>query len=322
MKIWLLLLIPILSACSNSEKAPAVSIESGNLLVNSSHGGEQAAWGLADCDACHALNFIHREADSIRQIVQTTGYASCSGCHGSNGTARPRQCVICHNNDDLPLSPVQTGIHSHNFNTDSSSALQDSQCITCHLASDMNGEFNINRDLTRLADAGQLYLPYASTSEFCLRCHNRDHQQTGFQITAEYDDPLIAMEDNHRYIDKHGEISGNGERSYSGLRNNYQYDSLVACTDCHAMHGTNNQGLVIDSSEKGLSRLSPEIKNLSYPINTSDGDYSQLCVICHQMEFTLDAGDLDAGNGLRGVHEINGDCRICHRHGEAVQAGM
>ncbi|MCK4710491.1 MAG: hypothetical protein KAU21_17890 [Gammaproteobacteria bacterium] len=321
MKI-LVLIILLLAACDSSEKTPTVSVESGNLILTVSHGGEGSAWGLSECQGCHVLNLIHQQADSIQQIVQAKGYDSCTGCHGSNGTTEPRQCILCHNSNDLPVTPIQTGLHSHNFSADSSVMMQDDECLVCHVASDMNGDFDANRDLTRLADSRQLYTPYISASEFCLRCHNRDYQQAGYEMNVEYADPLIAMEDNYLYVDKHGYKHGTGERSYAGLREGYQYASRIECTDCHAMHGTDNRGLIIDSSIKGLSKLDPVIRNVPYRIDNVSGNNAQLCVMCHQMNVSLDDAELDSGNGLTGLHEIAGDCQLCHSHGEAVQAGM
>ncbi len=312
----------LLTACGGSDKAATVSLADGNLLLTGSHGGSGAAWGLSECQGCHALSVIHQRADLIRLIVQSKGYDSCTGCHGSNGTDKPRQCTLCHNNHDLPSKPDLTAALRHSFTPDSTSELQDEQCLVCHLGSDMNGSFEANRDLTLLTDSRQLYPSYTSTSEFCLRCHNRDHQQPGFEIVTDYDDPLVAMEDYYLYVDKHGETPGSGVRTFSGLRDNYSYSSQLECTDCHAMHGTENQGLIIDSSDKGLSQMDPGIRNQPHSIETVSGNTAQLCVMCHQMEVILDSGDLDTGNGLSGVHEISGNCLTCHSHGEAVQAGM
>jgi len=52
------------------------------------------------------------------------------------------------------------------------------------------------------------------------------------------------------------------------------------------------------------------------------GDYSQLCVTCHQMQDIVEQGAQNTGNGLSGVHQVGGDCRVCHVHGMAVQTGL
>jgi cytochrome c553 len=186
----------------------------------------------------------------------------------------------------------------------------------------MDGVFEVNRDLTRLSDAHGLNTEYQSVSEFCLRCHNRDHQQTSFPIDAEYENPLIAIEDAYLYIDQHGETDGSGTRTYAGLRDGYHYASQVECTDCHAMHGTGNRALIVDRSLKGLSELDATLRNADYAISIDSGNTAQLCVMCHAMNVLIDAGDQDTGNGLAGVHEISGNCSRCHSHGEAVQAGL
>jgi len=189
----------------------------------------------------------------------------------------------------------------------------------------MDGIFELERDLTSMQDAMQIYSPYNREADFCLRCHNRDHQQSGFELVTDHNDPLIAIEDSYRYVDQHGEVDGTGTRTYAGLRGDYRYPNEVKCSDCHAVHGTNNGGLIIDSSAKGASRLDlslPELVAHPYSVVTGGGEYSQLCVLCHQMTTLLDDGAVDAGNGLAGVHQVGTDCSVCHSHGEAVQAGL
>ncbi|VAW95483.1 hypothetical protein MNBD_GAMMA20-1465 [hydrothermal vent metagenome] len=319
---YLLLSVLALSGCDSDPHESTVSLQSGHLILDSGHGNGGSAWGLVDCAACHPLSLIHRRALRIRDMVRDKGFDSCTGCHGGNGTRQPRRCVLCHNPDDLPSHPLGNGVNGHDFVKSSREPLNDEQCLVCHVASDMNGYFDINRDLTRLVDVNGLATHYASLSDFCLRCHNRDHQQAGFEITTTaLDDPLIAIEDAWRYADKHGWIDGGG-RTYAGLRDAYVYTSRVACTDCHVMHGTQNTGLIIDRSDKGASRLMVAFSQRAWPVVIREGDFSQLCVLCHAMKIPLEQGGLDAGNGLRGVHRVGEDCRPCHQHGEALQAGM
>ena len=297
-----------------------------NLILDVSHGDGGAAWGLPDCSACHLVEQIHAGASATtRSMTIDKGYATCTGCHGSNGSGEPRRCLLCHNGADLPAMPHLDGTQSHNFSADALGRMADADCLICHVASDMDGAFELERDLTPIADAMQLYPPYNSEADFCTRCHNRDHQQPGFEMVTDYYDPLIAIEDSYRYVDQHGEVDGTGARTYAGLRSDYLYPSEVKCSDCHAMHGTNNSGLIIDNSAKGASRLDlslPELAAHPFSVVTPGRDYSQLCVLCHQMAVILDDGAVDTGNGLAGVHEVGSDCSTCHSHGEAVQAGL
>ncbi len=324
--ITILLASILLSSCStDNSKNSAVSLQSGNLILTLSHGGKGAAWGLPDCAACHAMEVIHAGVEQVRRIVRDKGYTTCTGCHGRNGSqeSEPRQCGVCHNRNDLPQSPQLHGQHAHTFTAENTTILNDKHCVTCHVASDMDGQFELNRDLTGYLDATQTISSYSTISEFCLRCHNRDHQQAGFEITGHsYDDPLIAVKDAFHFIDKHGLIDGSGLRTYAGLRRGYEYQTVVACIDCHAMHGTDNTGLIIDTPLKGVTRLAASIREVIHSVTINNGDYSQLCVLCHQMSTVLDEGGLDTGNGLAGVHEVGSDCRACHTHGEAVQAGL
>jgi len=312
-------LIVLLTACnSNSDLLPDTDI-----LLDSSHGGGGAAWGLENCDACHTINAIHKNENNIRDIVKENGHDTCTGCHGSNGTDAERQCLICHNKNNLSKSPLQSGKHKHDFDASTDISLQDSQCIDCHYASDMDGIFEINRDLTRYSDINGVNTPYANGADFCLRCHNRDHQQTDFPIINKaFNDPLVAIEDSYSLIDKHGEVNSAGTGTYAGLRADYIYGSRVECTDCHTMHGTDNIKLIIDQSNKGSSRLASSIRGLPHSVQISNNNYSQLCVLCHKMETLQNQGNIDTGNGLSGVHITGSSCIECHSHGEAIQAGL
>jgi len=69
-----------------------------DILLDRGHGGDGSAWGMSRCDSCHLLNFIHDKTQAkLRKLVRDKGYASCSGCHGDNGThlLNPHRCV-CH----------------------------------------------------------------------------------------------------------------------------------------------------------------------------------------------------------------------------------
>lgn len=323
MKNVLLILMTFFVAACAEQPSSGGNMESDSLILTPTHGGKGEAWGQSQCDGCHVLAIIHPQADNIRNIARSKGYEACTGCHGDNGSGQQRRCVICHNGDDLPKTPASDGIQRHHFSAQNQSlALQDDECLQCHQASDMDGEFEVNRDLTALPDAQGLYTPYSQRADFCLRCHNRDHQPPGIQIVANNADPRIASEDYFKYVDKHGLQAGSGMRSYAGLRTGYNYDSVVECDDCHAMHGTENEGLIIDSSLKGLHLLSASLRLKPFSIQVSNGNFSQLCVMCHRMSIDLEQASVDAGNGLSGLHEVTGDCRDCHQHGEAIQAGM
>ena len=301
-----------------------VSLEKGTLLLTPRHGGNGSAWGLPHCESCHVISFIHQDAPKIREIVRDKGYRTCTGCHGGNGTETPRECGVCHNPDSLPTAPILSGEENHNFAVGSVSSLEDNQCLTCHIASDMDGNFEVNTDLTVFPNRFGNKTEYRNTSEFCIRCHNRDHQQPGSEITgSSFRDPLIAMDDNYHFIDIHSLPKGTGERTYSGMRDpGYRYGTIVDCTDCHTMHGTHNDLLIIDRSDKGAFKLDPALRLQPVEVNVDNGDYSQLCVLCHKMDVIVEDGGANTGNGLDGVHEVGTDCRVCHTHGRAVQVGL
>jgi hypothetical protein len=321
-----LLLCLLCLACGSDESSRTPVVKPGDLLLDKSHGDNGLAWGIETCDSCHALTVIHNNTSTtIRNMVRDKGYESCTGCHGGNGTSASRQCLVCHNQNDLPSVPYLDGHHAHVFNERSETGLIDEDCLVCHHYSDMNGLFDLNLDLSSFPDAHGQATAYRAEADFCLRCHNRDHQQAGYEITAEhYSDPLIALEDDYRYVDYHGWRDGSAEGTYHGLRPAYRYPQLVDCSDCHALHGTLNEKLIIDHSKKGARLVEGELfLSHSYPIEISEqGDYSQLCVICHEMNSSVDDGDQDTGNGLKGVHLVGQDCRPCHTHGEASQVGL
>ena len=230
--IYLFIFLLLLIACGGGDKGETATVSQaeGKLILDATHGGNGYAWGRANCDSCHALGVIHASLDNIRSIVKTKGYATCTGCHGRNGTneSEPRRCGVCHNDTDLPQSPPLQGQHAHGFAVGKVAALGDAQCLVCHDASNMDGRFDNNQDLTRFPDARQVFTAYNNVSDFCLRCHNRDHQQVGFEIV---DDSLTAVDDEFHLINKHGYQDGSGERSYAGLRTGYTYKRVGDCTD-------------------------------------------------------------------------------------------
>lgn len=306
----------------------------GWFLLDENHGDAGSAWGVSDCAACHLIKDIHRnEKKLLKNLVIKKGYQTCAGCHGNNNTQIKRECVICHNDQDLDSSPYTLGNKAHNFQSNSdkslASLLNDEACIDCHKLSDMNGLFDKQVDLTRLPDHNNELQPYRNESEFCLRCHNNEHQVLGFEIPSSLNsETLSRMKDNYEFFDRHGYVEGSGERTYSGLRKNassisgYKYQTLVECSDCHEMHGTHNEKLIIPSSQVGLSKLDIEFRQKNHSISVLEDDYSQLCVMCHVMEIPLEKSDQDTGNGLSGVHETSSECLSCHKHGSAAQVGL
>lgn len=298
-----------------------VGQSTGRILLTPSHGKNNngSAWGIKDCASCHSLNFIHNSSPNIKAIAEQKGYPACTGCHGSNGTDAPRPCAVCHNQADLPQSPEVVGVKKHDFDATVVKELNDKQCVTCHEASDMNGQFNNAVDLTAIADKNGVKSPQANQTEFCLRCHNRDHQQTGFEIKNP--DPkhaLSASEDYFLNTDVHGERKGLGISTYTGLRTGYQYQSSVECSDCHAMHGTHNDDLIIGNSATGVFKLDDKGRQMRFKVDVKNGDDSQLCVLCHAMNNPVGMGAINTGNGLAGVHlaGAGNNCRTCHAHGK------
>lgn len=323
---FLFTLLACLTLGGQAAFARDVSLANNQILLTPNHGDDGSAWGQADCIMCHVRRNIHNtEAGKpIHDIVLETGYESCTGCHGSNGTPAKRECVLCHNEGLLPKNPIMEESKNHNFSVDKDSALSDKNCLACHDRSDMDGDFEVSVDLTHYPAQSGIDIPYRNQTEFCLRCHNEDQQQPGFEMEARFPrDPLVMMAKNYRYIDKHGYPKGSGQRIYAGLREgDYQYGTLVGCTDCHAMHGTHNEKLIMDRSDTGAFLLNTELREQPVFIDVERGNYAQHCVVCHESEVTVEKTDEDTGNGLSGVHQVAGSCLDCHVHGMAVQTGL
>ncbi|MEW6036844.1 MAG: hypothetical protein AB1648_01075 [Pseudomonadota bacterium] len=318
--VWFAVLYPVVTG------AYTVSTVTGNLLLTPKHGGDGTAWGRTNCASCHFLQNIHEKAPNIRNWVLYKGTATCTGCHGTNGTNAPRRCIICHNSTDLAASPRQGGAHKHDFSVKKVRALGDGDCLTCHVKPDMDGQFELDVDLTAIRDASGGFSPYTGHTDFCLRCHNRDHQPPGVRIRPRpgygLNDPLVAIEDNYTLIDRHGWVHGGGG-PYAGLRGNrFRYGDEVACTACHVMHGTRNPKLILDDTRKGSNRLQKTLPR-PYKARVRNGNYAEFCVLCHRMEDPfVEEGAYDAGNGLSGVHDVTSDCSECHTHGEPVLGGL
>ena len=378
-----LCLMIVFSVCSQAVWAREVSQTGGNLTLSKSHGGGEG-WGKTKCSSCHALFRLHDTVPKIKTLVEKTGFGSCAGCHGKNGTSIKQQCVICHNNTLMPGVPHRTGKHRHDYSLLKTKPTADDQCLGCHDASDMDGRFELNQDLTPYKGGNGQAEPYTNISEFCVRCHTESNPNKKYPIKhAGRRDQALRAETDYRLIDKHGVKDGLGDGAnsvnevgalYYGLRSDqYSYHSIVECVDCHTMHGTTNaSNLIIDDSRKakffhdentrrkafnkkwGHSKIkvlddknfitNPEedglptlesVVDCSAVKQVQQGNYSQLCVLCHDMTkrlpenqlsedtLSLMGGHCDTGNGLKGVHFNEGaSCITCHYHGRSGISGL
>lgn len=332
--MFMLWLLPMQASVARN-----VSLAGGNLQLDQTH-GNGAAWGKSKCMSCHFKSGLHAKAPKIRGIVNKKGQATCTGCHGSNGTQAARQCIICHNSKDLPLKPVSGGkdsVHRHDFITGEIGVdkktnkpinrvvdlkASSRQCVVCHDDSNMNGKFEVDKDLTMFDDAIVGELPYANISEFCLRCHNVDHQQQAWPIKNCQDQSDLSKvkacnirtqslraEDHYQKTDVHGLPEGLGFGLHSGLRSGtYAYQTVVDCTDCHSMHGTKNPNLIIEDSRQGLFLLNKDIREKACSITKNGATITgQPCKI--EVDGVVTADDktktIDKGN-------YSDLCVMCH----------
>ncbi len=380
---WMLFLVLAFAGMHQSVWARDVSQAKGNLFLTKNHGGGEG-WGKTQCESCHALFRIHDSVPKTKTVVEQVGFDSCAGCHGQNGTSMQKRCVICHNNDVMPGVPHRNGRHRHDFSLSNTIPTTDEQCLDCHKASDMDGRFELDKDLTLFRDATGAKPPYANISEFCLRCHTESNPNKKHPIVdAGRRDQALLAEENYRLKDKHGIKKGLGDGAntepeiaalYYGLRlEKYKYPSVVECVDCHTMHGTNNaSNLIIDDSRQAKffhdqkTRRKPfdrklghmkirVLDNKKFITNPNDdgpptlssiidcsvtkkvkrGNYSQLCVMCHDMknreegkqlteqQLEVMGGRCNTGNGRSGVHFNEGvSCIKCHYHGRSGISGL
>ncbi len=93
--VMLVLALHLLLGCGQ-DPCPDGSMldgEQGLVVTAAEHGG---AYGVADCDACHARVTLHRtgctpdvDLEAIQDMVDADGLESCSVCHGDNGVESP-----------------------------------------------------------------------------------------------------------------------------------------------------------------------------------------------------------------------------------------
>lgn len=319
-----MLLVMLVWLSNGQVYAKTVSQVSGNLQLDSSHGNGEG-WGKTKCSSCHALQRLHESVPKIKAMVDQKKFATCTGCHGTNGTRAERQCIVCHNENAMPLSPVRGGRHRHDFNASKDLQTTSQQCVVCHQASDMDGRFELDRDLTQFDDSLVGKQAYANSSEFCLRCHNVDHQQAKWPIRhAGQRDQSRRAEDHYRNTDAHGIKDGDANGLYNGMRSGqYTYKTVVDCVDCHTLHGTKNPSLLIENSRQGVLLLDETFRKQNWSVDVVGDDVSDLCVLCHQMTNVIDGGDSPTRSGLSGVHFNEGtNCLVCHNHGEEANKGL
>jgi hypothetical protein len=90
------LLLSLLLAACGPDPCPEGSMldsDEGLVVTADEHG---AAWGVAECDACHAFSTLHRtgctpdiDLEVVQEKVEIEGLDSCALCHGDNGVEVP-----------------------------------------------------------------------------------------------------------------------------------------------------------------------------------------------------------------------------------------
>ena len=203
MRFSLLYVLVLLSGCIPSgDDGQRAGTHQSTLILDQHHGDGGSAWGQADCLACHPVQGIHHSAPAIRAIAAQKGGASCTGCHGDNGSGAARRCLLCHNPDDLPSPSLAGGMHAHRFGEASDGVMTDAECVVCHEASDMDGRWEPAVDLSANLNGMGVSHGYNSVSAFCVACHNREQQSVDYPIP---------------FTDPKAKTNGSKKKSYPAL---------------------------------------------------------------------------------------------------------
>lgn len=298
------------------------------LTTPESHGGG-FGWANDKCFLCHpvsSLKEIHAYSPRLGASFAKVGdddTGACLYCHGSNGltvTAEDYQCMLCHKNADLVRSAdMFDGSHMHDLNGDGE--ISNADCVVCHSFSDMNGEMNLAVDFTKSGGT------YATTSDFCLTCHDGNG---AFGVMP----PLLTFDVDESNIystymgtgdtdtarkdtaDIHG-IKDGGTQSFAVFRGTYSNAMSVPCLSCHQVHSSDNAYLITESGSSA-TLTDDDAKAASVHV-TGDNNFSELCAVCH-----MTPNGAPTANGLTDVTHTStysSNCTDCHYHGAGYGSG-
>lgn len=294
------------------------------LTVESHKGGYEET----NCFTCHPtekLDRAHRYNSNLAksfQSLNTSDTGVCFYCHGNNGIAESEitlesyKCTFCHANPSIVASANLFDGHmqAHAFN--GSGAYTNSDCMTCHKFSDMDGNIRYDIDFTKSGTT------YASSTEFCLYCHDGSGafgiEPIG-ELKFDNDPDFNSIFDTYKGLggqaitaDIHGAKDGRTGvgQPFGEFRGNYTDSMEVPCLACHEVHTSDNSYMI---TRFGDSAELADDAARNAEVSVQGNNFTQLCALCHM---TPNGAATD--NGLTEVTHgsgYNSNCTNCHYHG-------
>ncbi|HEX5133206.1 MAG TPA: cytochrome c3 family protein [Candidatus Krumholzibacteria bacterium] len=294
------------STCHDNEAALVAG-------ANSHFGaGAMAGKGAAACLECHDPHVSGRPAmlvadqntlcrkchDSLPETGKIKGFAhvpftegNCTGCHNPHGSSAPHKlakapaqlCVTCHAEI---VAPAESGKTTH-------PAMEAAECTDCHAGHVGEDEALLSRPI----------------GEVCADCHDKETHRNGHL-------PYQTGQCNmcHKNHSHEKDLMAGGVNETCGSCHVDQLKAMVAtnkhpalegedCRLCHAAHGSENKGLLVESQKS-------------------------LCMGCHDVADMIVHADVPAGTagetrngGAATLHPpvADGNCSACHdAHGSPL----
>lgn len=286
------------------------------LKVESHKGG----YGQKNCFTCHSgqtLDKAHRYNTSLAKSfnsLATDDTGVCMYCHGSNGvtvTVEEYQCIYCHANPSIVASANLFDGHmqAHAFN--GSGSYTNSDCVTCHKFSDMDGNVNYSIDF-------QSGTTFTNSTDVCLYCHDGSGAFGQKPGDLKFDTDFNNIHDTYKGLggqaitaDIHGAKDGKGQ-SFGEFRPGSTYTSgmEVPCLACHEVHTSDNSYMI---TRFGDSAELADDAARNAQVSVEGNNFTQLCALCHYTP-----GGITTDNGLVEVDHLSGyssNCTDCHYHG-------
>lgn len=304
--------------------------DKGNVpqLTVGSHPGGTA---VKNCFVCHSGNTLEKAHNYNTKLAKSFDSLSssdtgvCLYCHGKNNIVeKPSdesyKCTFCHANPKIVASATLFDGHmqAHAFN--GSGKLNNSDCMTCHEFSDMDGKIRFDIDFVSDRFTETPLDTAKASSDFCLYCHSNIGAlgQKPAKPQFDNDTDVHSISDTYKGIggqaitaDIHGVKDGKGQ-SFGDFRpgSTYSVGMEVSCLSCHEVHSSTNNYMITRSGDS--ARLADDVaQNASVAVHGNN--FTELCALCHYTP-----GGIPTDNGLVEVRhgsEYDSDCTKCHYHG-------
>jgi predicted CXXCH cytochrome family protein len=293
------------------------------LTVDSHKGGNEQR----NCFVCHSGKTLRDKHEYNKKLANSFNFLGqsetdtgvCLYCHGENNvieviTDDSYKCTFCHANPKIVASATLFDGHmqAHAFN--GSGKLNNSDCMTCHEFSDMDGNIRYDIDFTKSGTT------YASSTEFCLYCHDGSG---AFGIAPsnelKFDADFTNIHDTYKGLggnaftaDIHGAKDGRTGlgQPFGEFRGTYEGSMEISCLSCHEVHTSTNSYMI---TRFGDSAELADDTARNAQVSVHGNNFTELCALCHYTP-----GGIPTDNGLVEVRhgsEYDSDCTKCHYHG-------